>query len=354
MSDTMPVIMNLNADNTVNCVECFDKLDSLLFETININSGRSAWTPPDKTLWREFKISSYNKNILFYKPELLITNKQDDTLYHFYITSDKDDTNVSISLCTTGNIIIEHSHFGNICLLTGLIILSLIECGISEDNVTREGNYILLNGKRISRGYYIIKNGYVYEKVILNINYDDSVIRSILPENVYSTYWNLNTTGLINESPIFNIDNFYSILTNKVTTNVQEYIEIDTTCMELGFNDLIEEITNRMLYYKKTNIIDTLNRSDITQKLNDFIANEVDFRYIIVNDYRINKEIGLPNSITENEYKEKLQEMENLREYIDTQKEFIITTVNQEGLDNLVISYQDFLTYVEYKNLLLL
>jgi hypothetical protein len=347
MRAEIPVVYNLNAglEQTAECTILFHLLRKTI---IDPNTGIEGFCPPDKNSWEKLyiiqnkqnKVAMVTGDMIPVEKRLKGVSYQEGSMY----TS-------GVMFLSTGSIWICFTHFGDEKILMNIIYDSLIEGGLLKDDLTISKNGYMYKGKKFGGCDFYSRGGYTYECVILNINYDDDLFKSILPEQYYLRITNngQGISGVLNEIPEFDVPKLYSSIIAK-RVNAPEWVEGFDDSKLLGFNEasISEEGINREVLRVKENL-NFAKRNAILDKVYPFVNEYITFRENIINLYRTQVELGHETFITKDDYMEKLNELEYMRRYVDEKKEVIYNAKDLTSVNLTMVDKNDFDKFYNYE-----
>lgn len=296
-------------------------------------TGENVWIPPDKNKWETFRIVSPNQCYVMSRAEDMIPIEQRKMGVSYRVN---DSVTSGVGLITPDATQFEFCHFGNGKLLQNIIINALLQCGIPESNIRILGNDILLNDKKISGSAMFSRGGYVFELATITIFYNDDLFQSILPEKYYLRLANDSSgiTGILNEFPDINVENFYSYAAdqrNEAPDWSDEFININNS-MPVD----PEMITEAKRLEKEFSDAKAVIINGVVQQFIDY-------------EYTVRKARLIEGNLSEEETETLTNELAYMENYIDNRKEVIYGAPDLLNLKSILVSYSEFEKYYNYE-----
>jgi hypothetical protein len=189
----------------------------------------------NKDTWPVFQITTHEKNIVnsVYNDVVPDSFKKEDIFYFPDLPAIKP----RVVVQTKGTKALTYCHFGDKFMLGDIIEETLIKNKISQGIFSKHLNDFLLNDKKFMGIFRIRRGGFIYESGIITLQYDDKLFKKMLPEKFYRKghkEGETGITGLLNECPFININNFIESLKERIIYHTKEYKEIEDEGLIFG------------------------------------------------------------------------------------------------------------------------
>lgn len=301
----MKIVKDLKASRET-WSETGDHMWKLHKSSINPLTGEKIFVRPDKTTWESIYLVSPNYTfVLCSHPDAIPQEKRKPEL--FYIDNLSYVSNVMIHSPNTLGA--NTTHFGNGTFsdftLANVTMETIKESTTKEVKEDKIGNVrqIFVNNKIVAVFVGFSRGGFVNERSTIVFKYDKNLYESILPNpsNAVCTAPINIMSGLEDEDPNFNRENFVNLLQSKLE--------------EKCFPPFVDGVSDKLFadwmgddpfYFEKKSQINSITKmfNDFTKDLNDKI-----------DKYNNYKKLGLSQEITETDYYDMIVKFEDIRDY---------------------------------------